>query len=179
MLLRKDDPWLAGLPVPDLRGWRVLDAGGGSIGFVQSLAVDPKALSVEAVFTGANERFPGSDIEIEDGVVRLRQRMERRRPHDHPSDFDAFQGFEAAYRDHYRLAYAVAMEGGAPLKYEALRHAYEFGRAIALDADYQRRTFGSAEEDVEAEYVARGLAPRYDLAREAVRTGYEVAQASG
>jgi hypothetical protein len=177
MLLRKDDPWPRGLPVPDIRGWRVLDARGQPIGFVQSLAVDPKDLIVEAILTGANDRFPGADIEIEEAVVRVNQRMERRSEGGPCQDFNAFRGFEAAYRDHYEHVYAPP-EGGQELTYDAVRPAYEFGREIALDADYQRRTFQSSEEDLKAEYVARGLSPCYDVSREAIRTGYKLAQTS-
>ena len=171
MLLRKDDPWLDDLPVPDIRDWRVVDESGDTIGFVQSLVVDAGAMKLEAVLTGANDRYPADEIDVAENTVRVRKRLERREGQAPQTCPEESRGFLAAYRDHHARSY-----DGDGVPFDALSAAYRFGRERALDADYARRSFLRAEEDVRAEYVSRRLRPPFALARPAVEFGYNLIQ---
>ncbi len=171
MLLRKDDPWPKDLPVPDIRDWRVLDAEGRTVGFVQSLAIDRNDMRFEALLTGASDRYAADDVEVGDGVVRINRTLERRRPSDEAEKAGRHTGFEEAFGDHFRRTFE-----SRGLDFDDVRPAYQFGRIMALDADYSRRSFVRAEEDLRAEYVARRLHPPFAAAREAVRFGYQLAQ---
>lgn len=170
MLLRKDDPWIEELPIPDVRDWRVVDADGKSVGFVQSVVVDKPDNVFEAVLTGANDRFSAEEIDVDGGVVRVTRSLKRREVPRERRDRQ-FLSFGDAYRDHFERAFR-----DQDVSFEAAREAYTFGRVIRLDADFAGRTFEHAEEDVRGTYAVRRPKLPYEVVRQAVRFGYELAQ---
>lgn len=167
MLLRKDDPWEESLDIPDIRNWRVVDADGRQVGFVESLFVERTETRLEAIYTGANERFPISDIEVADGVVHVRHAVEGVKT---ASEVEAPTGtFEKSFRAHFEDTYA-----GAGHSFDDLVYAYRFGRTLAADGDFAGRSFDAAEEDVRAYYAARPRPLPFDQVRGAVRFGFQL-----
>ena len=174
MLLRKDDPWIASLTIPDIRDWRVVDADGRTVGFVQSLMVDDREGRVDALFIGANDRYGIDDVEIEDHRLCLRSTLSRRSS-ETESPNRGLKHFQEAFRNHYNRVYGHGDDDAAPA-FEALQDAYALGRTMAGDADYSGRSFRRAEEDLRARYAAENMKLPYPVVREAVRFGYEAAQ---
>lgn len=172
MLLRKDDPWNAKLPIPDIRNWRVVDRQNVLIGFVESLVVDPRENIFEALFTGANERFHLDEIEIGEHVVCVTRPLERGSDAD-PTSTPGGGTFDHAYRDHFTSVY------GEEADFDAYADAYQFGREMAGDADFAGLTAAAAHEDLEARHAASGLHPPYEIVRDAVHFGYTLARGPG
>lgn len=168
MLLRKDDAWLEKLPVPDIRNWRVVDGNSMEIGFVETLVVDRQNNAIEAVLTGANDRFSASEIEIEDGVVRVTRVLRPRSDESDESDGSAPE-FRKSYERHFSEVY-----DSSEWRLEDLLPAYRFGREAASDADFTGRSFEHAEEDLRAHYLSRRLQPPFHIARGAVERGYSL-----
>ena len=168
MLLRKDDAWLEKLPVPDIRNWRVVDRDGIEIGFVESLVVDRQNNVFEAVLTGANDRFSASEVEVEDGVVRVRRAI-RPRSKDSEEPVGSAPEFQASYEQHFIEAY-----DSGEWSLGDLIPAYRFGREAASDADFSGRSFEHAEEDLRARYAGKRLQPPFSIARGAVERGYSL-----
>ena len=168
MLLRKDDPWMVELSVPDARGWRVVDTDGNLIGYVEEMAVERAAGKLEAILTGPNERFPAGELEFGEGVVTVLRSVQWRVPA-HETRASSFTSFEDAFSDHFRRIYSET-----EYTFGRLAGAYRFGRRMAGDGDYLGLTFEEAEEGLRAAYSARGRVPPYHAAREAVRFAYEL-----
>lgn len=167
MLLRKDDPWLDNMPIPDLRNWRVVDENDQHIGFVETLVVDRQNNAVEAVMIGPNDRFAADDIDVGENVVRVRRSLHRIQEDTY--DREIPPGFDAAFRQHFDDVY-----GDAGITHEDLLPAYRFGREKALDADFAGRSAASAEEDLKAHYRERRFEYPFEVARGAVFFGYEL-----
>jgi hypothetical protein len=172
MLLRKDDPWDPELPIPDVRNWRVVDGQNTNIGFVETLVVDPRENLFEALFTGANERFKADEIEIDEHIVRIVRPLERNRE---PVAVSAagVGTFNDAYRDHFESVF------GDERDFSEHVAAYQFGREMAGDADFAGISAVAAKEDLEARYTASARHPPFDVVRDAVQFGYELAHETG
>lgn len=168
MLLRKDDAWLEQLPVPDIRNWRVVDRDSIEIGFVETLVVDRQNNAFEAVLTGANDRFPASEVEIGDGVVRVTRAL-RPRGEDSEEPVGSAPEFQESYERHFSEVY-----DSGEWSLEDLLPAYRFGREAASDADFTGQTFERAEEELRARYLSRRLQPPFHIARGAVERGYSL-----
>ena len=169
MLLRKDDPWAEGLPIPDIRNWRVFDQHGDMLGFVETLVVDWSSNTFEALLIGANDRFTAAEIEIGEGSVHVNRDLSRRAVVD--ETYHALPTeFEKAYREHFRDSY-----DSEAWTLEDLLPAYHFGREMAYDADFAALTFDAAQEDIKGRYASRRLSPPFEVAREAVRCSYSLA----
>jgi len=169
MLLRKDDPWDPDLPIPDIRNWRVIDGQDGPIGFVETLVVDPRENSFEALYAGANERFRADEIEIDEPIVRIVRPLERYRYSVAVST--ARSGtFDDAFRDHFESFF------GGQHDFDEHVAAYQFGREMAGDADFAGKSAAAAEADLEARYTASARQPPFEIVGKAVQFGYELAR---
>ncbi len=169
MLLRKDDPWIETLPIPDIRNWRVVDGREVVVGFVETVAVDREDDSFEAMYTGPNSRFPADALEIGDHVVRVLRPLEAN-TEPSTSTESRHARFDHAFFEHFNLHY------GDDYDFDRLLLAYQFGRETAGDADFAGRSFANAEEDLRARYGLSGLRTSFEEARPAIRFGYELAR---
>lgn len=169
MLLRKDDPWDPELPILDIRNWRVVDEQDGPIGFVETLVVDSKENSFEALYTGANERFRADEIEIDEPIVRIVRPFERTR-HSVAVSAAGSGTFDDAFRKHFASVF------GTEHDFDEHAAAYQFGREMAGDADFAGKSAAAAEEDLEARYTASARQPPFHTVTELVRFGYELAR---
>lgn len=172
MLLRKDDAWLEKLPIPDIRNWRVVDQNSDQLGFVETIVVERQENAFEAVLIGANDRFSADELDIEDGVVRIRRVL---RPAEEKTEQPKASpaGFETSYARHFEETYP-----GEDWALEDLLPAYRFGREAASDADFTGRSFERAEEDLRARYASKRLHPSFQVARGAVQHGYSLVHAT-
>ena len=168
MLLRKDDPWMHELSVPDARGWPVVDTDGNFIGYVEEMAVERGEKKLEAILTGPNERFAARDLEFGEGTVTVRHSVQWR-VRAHEEDVAAFSSFEDAFSDHFGRVYSDSEN-----TFGRMAGAYRFGRCMAGDGDYLGLNFEEAVEGLRAKYIADGRSPGYSEVREAIRFAYQL-----
>ncbi len=171
MLLRKDDPWIVGLSIPDIRNWHVYDGQNERIGIVETLAIEPQDKKFEALYTGPNERFPADEIEIGEGVVHISRPLERIVDLVGVSE-SVKPRFDDAFREHFEARV------GENRDFDRHLAAYRLGREMATDADFVGLTFAEAEEELRAHYASKWQHPPYSEVRPAVRFGYELARAT-
>lgn len=169
MLLRKDDPWIVELAIPDIRNWHVYDGQNERIGIVETLAIESQDKKFEALYTGANERFPADEIEIGEGVVYISRPLERTANLVGASE-SVKPRFDDAFREHFEARV------GEKRGFDRHLAAYRLGREMATDADFVGLSFTEAEEELRAHYAAKGQHPPYSEVRSAVQFGYELAR---
>lgn len=169
MLLRKDDPWIADLPIPDIRNWRVMDRRNACIGFVETLAIESQDSSFEALYTGANERFGADEIEIGEHVIRISRALDGN-PEAVTREEPVQPRFDDAFRDHFKA------HVGNDHRFSFWLPAYRFGREMARDADFIGLPFAQATEGLEAHYAVSSLQPPFSEVRTAIQFGYELAR---
>lgn len=170
MLLRKDDPWQRELDHPDVRNWRVIDSEDRVIGFVETVVVNRQEKRVDAILTGANERFPVEDVDVGERVIRLRSPLEVRDTKS-PGRKPSGKSYEDAFREHFKEVFAASEDS-----YESRSHAYAFGRRMALDADYSGLRYERAREALRAHWITQRLSPPFDRVEAAVRYAFELVQ---
>lgn len=172
MLLRKDDPWNRKLDLPDVRNWRVVDRDGRSLGFVESVVIDTQNDTLEAILTGANDRFSADQIEIGEHVVRVQASPEIRQGKEERSE-QSFDTYDEAFRDHFKGQFSSGERS-----FEDLSEAYTFGRQMAADAHFSGRSYERAREDLQAYWINEGRVLPYDLVESAIWFAYELVRDS-
>lgn len=173
MLLRKDDPWNRELDYPDIRDWRVVDSNDNAIGFVQSVVVNRQDKKVVALLTGANDRFSINDVQLEERLIRLKTSPEIR-GEQHAAQESESKSYEDAFRGHYRDAYS-----DSDVTYDSVEDAYQFGRRMALDADYSGRSYDRSREALRAHWFTQKSGLSFERAEDAIRFAFELVQGIG
>lgn len=177
MLLRKDDPWIDDLPIPDIRDWRVVDRSGRQIGFVETLAVDRQNGVFEALYTGANTRFLAETVQVGDREVHVSLSGADDAALGVAPAPDARRNggsvrFDRICKEHFDRHFNESIE------FEDLRPAYQFGRVAAGGADFAGRSFRDSEEDLKARFQSLNTRIDYAEACEAIRFAYELVRST-
>ena len=165
--MRKDDPWNRELDHPDIRNWRVVDANDHVIGFVQSVVIDTQEKKIVAALTGANERFSIDDLQLGERVVRLSTSLETRSERTIPTSTS--KSYDGAFRDHFNDAFS-----DSELSYDSMEDAYQFGRRMALDADYSGRSYDRSREALRAHWIERRSSRPFEQVEVAIKFAYEL-----
>jgi sporulation protein YlmC with PRC-barrel domain len=167
----------------DIRGRRVLDAAGATVGTVDEMIVNTAERRVDAVVLDDGREVPAADLRITDDAVYLDagtagatggtvttyesgEVVERQAvaTGDYAAHADAF-------REHHRSAY-----GSTGRDYSFYEPAYRYGYESAFEDSYRDRTYGDAEADLRTAYTSRFPEGRYEDVDQAIRQGYTSAR---
>jgi hypothetical protein len=72
-LLSKLENWKICEQGLDVRGWKLVDDAGNSLGVVRDLMVNTETESVETVVLDTLAEYPARELELEDNLLRLRR----------------------------------------------------------------------------------------------------------
>lgn len=172
MLLRKDDPWNRKLALPDIRNWRVVDSDSRSLGFVEAVVIDTQNNKLEAVLTGANDRFSTDQMEVGENVVRV-QASPKIRQGEEERPVQSFATYDEAFRDHFERQFSSGERS-----FRDLSDAYTFGRQMAADAHFSGRSYERAREDLRAYWINEGRDLPYDQVESAIWFAYALVRDS-
>jgi len=167
----------------DIRGRRVVDASGATVGTVDEMIVNTAERRVDAVVLQDGREVPAADLRITDDAVYL-DSAAAATAGGTVTTYDGGEVVERqavgtgdfaqhadAFREHHRSEY-----GSTGRDYSYYEPAYRYGYESAYEDSYRDRTYRDAETDLRTGYTSRFPDGRYDDVDQAVRHGYTSAR---
>jgi sporulation protein YlmC with PRC-barrel domain len=71
--LSKLETWKVCAEYPDVRGWKLVDDTGSSLGIIRDLVVNTETEEVERIVLDSRAEYPVTDLEVTGEVVRVRR----------------------------------------------------------------------------------------------------------